>query len=85
MKTLRVQLVDELDAALEAVCKDQGRDKAEMVMDIVRKHMEAEQLRRTLQNPALAELYRQLAAEDVALAEDGMAEYQQLVKEADLA
>jgi len=85
MKTLRVQLADELDAALEAVCKDQGRDKAEVVMDIVRKHVEAEQLRRTLQNPALAELYQQLAAEDVALAEEGMAEYQQLVKEADLA
>ena len=85
MKTLPVQLDDELDVALEAVCKDQGRDKGEVVMDIVRKYVEAERLRRTLQDPALAELYQQLAAEDVALAEEGMAEYQQLVKEADLA
>ena len=85
MKTLPVQLDDELDAALEAVCKDQGRDKAEVVIGIVHKYVEAERLRRTLQDPALAELYQQLAAEDVALAEEGMAEYQQLVKEADLA
>lgn len=83
MKTLSLRLDDELDAALEAVCKEQGRDKADVVTDIVRKYVETEHLKRALQDHALAELYQQLAAEDVALAEEGMAEYQRILEEAD--
>jgi predicted DNA-binding protein len=83
MKTLALRLDDELDAALEAVCAEQGRDKVDVVTDIVRKFVEAEQLRHALQDPALAELYQQLAAEDVALAEEGMTEYQQILDETD--
>jgi predicted DNA-binding protein len=83
MKTLALRLDDELDAALEAVCAEQGRDKIDVVTDIVRKFVEAERLRRSLQDPALAELYQQLATEDIALAEEGMAEYQQRLEETD--
>jgi len=83
MKTISLRLDDELDAALEAVCKEQGRDKADVVTDIVRKYVEIEKLKRTLQDPALAELYQQLAVEDVALAEEGMAEYQRMLEATD--
>jgi predicted transcriptional regulator len=83
MKTLALRLDDELDAALEAVCAEQGRDKIDVITDIVRKFVEAERLRRSLQDPTLAELYQQLAAEDIALAEEGMAEYQQRLEETD--
>ncbi len=40
-------------------------------------------LRRSLQDPALIALYEELAAEDVALAEAGMADYQQGLELAD--
>jgi predicted transcriptional regulator len=83
MKTLALRLDDELDAALEAVCAEQGRDKIDVITDIVCKFVEAERLRRSLQDPTLAELYQQLAAEDIALAEEGMAEYQQRLEETD--
>lgn len=83
MKTLSLRLDDELDAALEAVCAEQGRDKAEVVTEVVRKYVETERLKRTLQDPSLAELYQQLAGEDVALAEEGMADYHQMLEEAD--
>ena len=75
MKTLPVNLDDELDTALDAVSREQGVGKAELVVDIVRKYVEAERLKSTLQDPALIALYEQLAAEDVALAEEGMADY----------
>ena len=48
-----------------------------MAADILRKHIQAERLRQLLQDPALIALYEDLAAEDVALAEAGMADYQQ--------
>jgi hypothetical protein len=83
MKTLALRLDDELDEALEAVCAEQGRDKIDVVTDIVRKFVEAERLKRSLQDPALAQLYQQLAAEDIALAEEGIAEYQQRLEETD--
>ena len=80
MRTIWLRLDDDLDAALEAVCAEQGRDKAEVVTDVVRKYVDRERLQRTLQDPTIAELYQQLAAEDVALAEEGMAEYQQMLE-----
>ena len=83
MKTMSLTLDEELDAALEAVCAEQGRDRGDLVREVVRKYVEAEGLKRSLRDPALAELYQQLAAEDVALAEEGMAGYQQMLEEAD--
>jgi metal-responsive CopG/Arc/MetJ family transcriptional regulator len=67
MKTLPVNLDDDLDTALDAVSREQGAGKAELVIDIVRKYVEAEQLKRSLMDPALAALYEQLVAEDRAL------------------
>jgi hypothetical protein len=83
MKRLPLVLDDELDAALDAVCARQGLNKADLVTGIVRKYVETEQLRQTLQDPDLAALYEQLAAEDVALAEEGMAAYRDILSEAD--
>jgi predicted transcriptional regulator len=72
MKTLPINLDDELDMALDAVSREQGVGKAQLVIDIVRRYVEAEQLKRSLMDPALATLYEQLVVEDLALAEEGM-------------
>jgi hypothetical protein len=45
--------------------------------------VDTERLQRALDDPDLAALYRQLAAEDVALAEAGMTTYRDLLDEAD--
>jgi metal-responsive CopG/Arc/MetJ family transcriptional regulator len=82
MKTLPVNMDDELDAALDMVCAEQGLKKADLVVDIVRKYVETERLKRALQDPSLAALYEQLADEDVSLAEEGMADYQQILEAA---
>ena len=83
MQTLAINLDDELIAALEAVSARQGRDKVALVADILRKYVEAGRLRNALQDPELAKLYERLSAEDLALAEEGMAEYQKILGEAD--
>jgi plasmid stability protein len=83
MQTLALNLDDDLIAALDAVSATQGRDKATLVTDILRKYVEAERLRNALQDPELAKLYERLSAEDLALAEEGMAEYQKILSEAD--
>ncbi len=83
MKTVSLSLDEDLDAALEAVCAEQRRDKADLIREVVRRYVEAERLRRTLEDPTLGDLYQQLAAEDVALAEEDMASYHQMLKEAD--
>jgi hypothetical protein len=85
MKPLPVKLDDELDAALEAVCVEQGRTKVDLVTDILRQYVETERLRRTLQDPTLVALYQQLEAEDAALAEQGIPEYRQMLEAADQA
>lgn len=49
----------------------------------MRKYVETVRLRRALEDPALSELYQELADEDSALAEEGIAEYGRLLKSAD--
>ena len=83
MKTISLRVDDQMDAALAAVCAQQGRSKTEVVAELLRKYLESERLKRTLQDPALAELYQQLAPEDVALAEEGISEYQHMLEQAD--
>jgi hypothetical protein len=83
MKTLPVKIDDELDAALEAVCAEQGLKKADLVIDIVRKYVETERLKRLLQDLSLVALYQQLADEDVSLAEEGLAEYPPILAASD--
>ena len=85
MKSVPVRLDDDLDAALEAVCAQQGRSKTDLVGEILRKYLETERLRRELQDPDLVTLYRQLEGEDAAIADQGIAEYQEMLKAADQA
>jgi hypothetical protein len=85
MKTISIPIEDQLDAALEIVAAKQGRDKVQMVADLVRKFVAEEGLKTDLQNPALAKLYPELKAEDIALAEEGIADYQQTLTRADQA
>lgn len=83
MKTLPVKIDDELDAALEIACAEHGLKKADLVIDIIRKFLETERLKRALQDPTLIALYQELADEDVSLAEAGLAEYKQTLAAAD--
>jgi predicted transcriptional regulator len=83
MKTLSLHLEDDLDAALTQLCAEQGREKAEVVADVLRKHLQAEGLRSSLRDPELARLYGELAAEDLALAEEGLPEYRRVLDQAD--
>jgi len=68
---------------LEVVSAEQSRGKADLVVDIVRRYIETDRLRRTLEDPALAALYQLLALEDQVLAEEGLAHYQQMLAAAD--
>ena len=83
MKAISVKLDDDVNAELEAFCAAEGRDKADVVSEVVRKHVETVRSRRALEDPALSRLYRELADEDNALAEENIAEYGRLLKAAD--
>ena len=83
MKTISLKLDDDVNAELEALCAAEGRDKDDVVGEVVRKYVETVRLRRALEDPALSELYKRLADEDRALAEEDIAEYGRLLKSAD--
>lgn len=51
--------------------------------EVVRQYVETVRLRRALEDPALSELYKGLADEDRALAEEDIAEYGRLLTSAD--
>jgi hypothetical protein len=83
MKAISLKLDDDVNAELEALCAAEGRDKDDVVGEVVRKYVETVRLRRALEDPALSELYQELADEDSALAEENIAEYGRLLKSAD--
>lgn len=83
MRTLTLVVDDDLDTALEAASAKQGRDKADIAVELLRKSMDVEQMKASLQDPVLVKLYQKLADEDVELAEAGMADYQKQLDEAD--
>ncbi len=83
MKAISPKLDDDLDAELEALCAAEGRDKGDVVTEVVRKYVETVRLRRALEDPALTRLYEELAGDDAALAEENIAEYGRLLKSAD--
>ena len=85
MKSLSVVVDDQLDAALEAVSVGKGRAKTDIITQVLRQYVQTEGLRQLLQDPDLAALYQELAEEDVQLAEEGMADYQRMLTEADKA
>jgi hypothetical protein len=73
MRVISLELDDNVDAALEALCAAQGRNKSDVVSEVVRGYVETARLRCVLEDPALAQLYEELAGEDTALAEEGIA------------
>ena len=83
MKAISLKLDDDVDAELEALCAAEGRDKGDLVIEVVRKYVETARLRRALVDPGLTRLYEELAGEDSALAEENIAEYRRLLKSAD--
>jgi hypothetical protein len=83
MKAISLRLDDDVDAELDALCVAEGRDKTEVVTDAVRKYVETARLRRALEDPALIRLYAELAGEDSAFAEEGIAEYGRSLKSTD--
>ena len=83
MKAISLKLDDDVDAELEVLCAAEGRDKGDVVTEVVRKYVETARLRRALGDPALTRLYEELAGEDSALAEENIAEYRRLLKSAD--
>lgn len=83
MRIISLRLDDDVDAALEALCAAEGRDKCDVVTEVVRKYVETARLRRALKDHALTRLYEELAGEDVTLAEEGIAEYRRLLNAAD--
>ena len=72
MTILQLKLDDELNAALDKLCAGQGRDKESLATQLLRQYVNMEQLKRTLFNPDLAKLYKELQEEDRALANEEM-------------
>ncbi len=83
MKILPLTIDDALDAELDKVSVEQGRDKAEIAIAILRRFIASEQLKRQLSDPNIIALYESLADEDSQLAEEGMADYASMLDEAD--
>jgi predicted transcriptional regulator len=82
MSTFTIRLDDGLAAELTQLCRSQQRDRDTLLTDLVRKYVEAEKLRKALTDSSLAAEYANLADEDVALAEQGMDEYEKNLREA---
>ncbi|MBL8796352.1 MAG: hypothetical protein JNM56_20810 [Planctomycetia bacterium] len=51
--------------------------------DLSRRYLDAEKLKQVLQEPELVQLYQELEAEDLALAEAGLAAYDEKLRDAD--
>jgi predicted transcriptional regulator len=83
MKNLTVTLDDELDIALEALCAEEGRKRGEFESDVLRRFVERERLAREVQDPAWQAAYLELEQEDIAMAEEGMADYAEGLRQAD--
>ncbi len=83
MKTLPAMLEDDVDAGLADVSARYGRPKTDIAAEILGKYVQTERLKQSLQEPVLIILYQELAAEDVALAEAGMGDYQRGLEQAD--
>jgi len=85
MKNLTVSLDDDLDTALGALCAEEGRQRGEFESDVLRRFVERERLAREVQDPAWQAAYRELEQEDIAMSEEGMADYAEGLRQADQA
>ncbi len=84
MRALAVQLDDGIATALEKLAGDRGCAPADIAANALRRIVEQEQLRQFMQDPCNEQLIRELDEENVALAEEGMAEYAEMLRKADL-
>src|SRR5205823_6188316 len=84
MATMAFDLTDEEVEALETASNSRGCNRAALVRDLVQRFLRTEQLRHAVESEGPAALYDdEMAAEDVALAEEGMDDYARLLREAD--
>lgn len=83
MRSLVVDILDDLDAILEAICAEQGRGKSDLAADILGRHLRAERLRRAMRDPEVTKLCAELSDESRDLAEEGIADYASMLAEAD--
>ena len=83
MKTIALELEDSLASRFARACRSEGHGESEVAVGLFRRYLEVEQLRRKLAEKGLAKLYASLAAEDVALAESGLGDYQHGLTQAD--
>ena len=63
MAVLSMELDDALNAELEALCVEQGKDKAGVLAKLIEQHVAVEQIHKRMSDPAVWELYRKLEAE----------------------
>lgn len=63
MAAITIELDDALNADLDAICAEQGKDKACVIAKLIEKHVAVEQIHKRMSDPAVWELYRKLEAE----------------------
>lgn len=85
MNVITLNLDDELNAFLEELCAFRRLEKQQVIADLLRKYLAAERLSGSLKDPALVSEYKELVFEDAALAEEGVAEYREMLRKADSA
>ena len=85
MKNLTVHLEDELDTALATFCAEEGLKRGEFESSVLRRFVARRQLARMVQDPEFQALYKELEQEELEMAEDGMAEYAEGLRQADQA
>jgi metal-responsive CopG/Arc/MetJ family transcriptional regulator len=78
-----VILDDELADALERVSRREGKDRNQVAADAVRRYVQAQERTHVIIDQELKDLYKILADEDVELANQGMDEYADGLREAD--
>lgn len=83
MKTIALELEDTLASQFARACHTEGHAEREVAAGLFRRYLDVEQMRRSLAAHRLPKLYESLAAEDVALAESGLADYQRGLTQAD--
>lgn len=63
MATVSLTLDDALNAELDALCAEQGLDKAHLVAKLIENHLAVERIHKRMRDPAVWELHRKLEAE----------------------
>lgn len=83
MTTISLRLDDRLTVAFQAVCSKRGRTTEAVAGDLIRRYVEAEQLKETMNDLSLQTLYGELEQEDRDLANLGLDDYRSGLAEAD--